>query len=207
MKNYCLILALFLGTTAAVQAKGDPEAGKTKSVTCAACHGSDGNSAIPMNPKLAGQHEGYMVKQLQEFKLAAQTSGEDGRNNAIMNGQAMMLSEQDMHDLSAYFSSQQLKIGETPEDVVAKGEALYRGGDAARGITACIACHSPDGKGMNLAGFPAVGGQHASYTKTQLEMFRSGDRNNDLNGMMRGVSSKLTDEDISILSQYLQGLH
>ena len=190
-----------------MQAKGDPEAGKTKSVTCAACHGSDGNSVIPMNPKLAGQHEGYMLKQLQEFKLASQTGGKEGRNNAIMNGQAMMISEQDMVDISAYFSSQKLKIGETPEDVVAKGEALYRGGDAARGITACIACHSADGKGMNLAGFPAIGGQHASYTQTQLEMFRSKSRNNDLNGMMRGVASKLTDEDISILSKYLQGLH
>jgi cytochrome c553 len=124
-----------------------------------------------------------------------------------MNGQAMMLSDQDMLDISAYFSSQQLKIGETPEDVVAKGEALYRGGDAARGITACIACHSGDGRGMNLAGFPVIGGQHAQYTKTQLEMFRSGGRHNDLNGMMRGIAVKLTDDDISILSQYLEGLY
>lgn len=207
MKKYCLILALFFATTAAVQAKGDAEAGKTKALVCAACHGSDGNSAIPMNPKLAGQHQGYLVKQLQEFKLASQTGGKDGRNNAIMNAQAMNLSEQDMFDISAYFSSQTLKIGETPEDVVEKGQALYRGGDAERGITACIACHSGDGRGMNLAGFPAIGGQHASYTQTQLEMFRSGDRNNDLNGMMRGIASKLTDEDISILSQYLQGLN
>ena len=207
MKKYCLILALFLATTAIVQAKGDAEAGKTKSLVCAACHGTDGNSAIPMNPKLAGQHQGYLVKQLQEFKLASQTGGKDGRNNAIMNGQAMMLSEQDMYDISAYFSSQQLKIGSAPEDVIAQGEALYRGGDAKRGITACIACHSGDGKGMNLAGFPAIGGQHASYTKTQLEMFRSGNRNNDLNGMMRGIAVKLTDNDISILSQYLEGLN
>ena len=207
MKKYCLILALFLATTSAVMAKGDPEAGKTKAVTCAACHAADGNSAIPMNPKLAGQHQGYLVKQLQEFKLASQTGGKQGRNNALMNIQAMMLSEQDMLDISAYYSSQKIKLGETPEDVIAKGEALYRGGDAARGITACIACHSADGKGMNLAGFPAVGGQHATYTQTQLEMFRSGNRNNDLNGMMRNIAKKLTDEDISILAQYLQGLH
>ncbi|MFT4652923.1 MAG: cytochrome c553 [Kangiellaceae bacterium] len=207
MKKYCLILAIFLATTAAVQAKGDAEAGKTKSITCAACHGSDGNSAIPMNPKLAGQHQGYLVKQLQEFKLASQTGGKEGRNNVIMNSQAMMLSEQDMLDISAYFSSQQLKIGETPEDVIAKGEALYRGGDAARGITACIACHGADGKGVNLAGFPVISGQHAAYTQTQLEMFRSGGRNNDLNGMMRGIAVKLTDEDISILSKYLEGMY
>lgn len=208
MNKYCLLLALFLISAAVVaQEKGDPEAGKTKAVTCAACHGSDGNSAIPMNPKIAGQHKGYLVKQLQEFKQAAQSEGKEGRNNAIMNGMAMILSDQDMLDISAYYSSQTLKIGEAPEEVIARGEALYRGGDADRGITACAACHSPNGKGMNLAGFPVIGGQHASYTKIQLEMFRSGQRNNDLNGMMRGIATKLTDDDISILSQYLQGLH
>jgi cytochrome c553 len=160
-----------------------------------------------MNPKLAGQHQGYLVKQLQEFKLASQTTGKEGRNNIIMNAQAMMLSDQDMLDISAYFSGQQLKVGETPENVVARGEALYRGGDAERGITACSACHGGNGKGMNLAGFPVISGQHAAYTKSQLEMFRSGGRNNDLNGMMRGISVKLTDEDISILSKYLEGLY
>ncbi|MGB3725669.1 MAG: c-type cytochrome [Glaciecola sp.] len=206
MKKYCLLVALFVSCSF-VQAQGDAEAGKAKSLVCAACHGTDGNSAIPMNPKLAGQHEGYLYKQLEEFKLAGQTAGKEGRNNAIMNGQAALLSEQDMRDLAAYFSSQTLKLGEAPEDVIAKGEALYRGGDAERGITACIACHGPGGKGMNLAGFPVISGQHATYTKSQLEMFRSGGRNNDLNGMMRGIASKLTDEDISILSQYLEGLH
>lgn len=207
MKKYCLLLALLIGTSASVNAEGDPEAGKTKSLVCAACHNADGNSAIPINPKIAGQHEAYLVKQLQEFKLASQTGGKEGRNNAIMNAQATLLSDQDMLDLAAYFSSQELKLGEAPEDVIAQGEALYRGGDAARGITACIACHSADGKGMNLAGFPAIGGQHATYTQSQLEMFRSGQRNNDLNGMMRDIASKLTDEDISILSKYLEGLH
>ncbi len=207
MKKYCLLLALFLGFSAVSHAKGDAEAGKAKSLTCAACHGTDGNSAIDMNPKLAGQHSGYLVKQLKEFKLAGQTGGKEGRNNAVMNGMAMPLSEQDIYDLAAYFSSQEIKLGETPEDVIAQGEALYRGGDSDRGITACAACHGPDGKGMNLAGFPVIGGQHANYTKSQLEMFRSGKRNNDLNGMMRGIASKLSDEDIRILSLYLGGLH
>ena len=208
MKKYFLLFTLvFSSHIALAQDKGDPEAGKAKSITCAACHGTDGNSAIPMNPKIAGQHAGYLVKQLQEFKLAAQTGGAEGRNNAVMNGMAMVLSDQDMLDIAAYYSSQELKLGETPEDVVARGEALYRGGDAERGITACAACHSPNGKGMNLAGFPVIGGQHATYTKTQLEMFRSGQRNNDLNGMMRDIAAKLTDDDISILSSYLEGLH
>jgi len=207
MKKLGLIVCLSLGVTTAVFAKGDPEAGKAKSLVCAACHGNDGNSMIPMNPKIAGQHEGYLYKQLAEFKLASQTGGKEGRNNAVMNGMAAPLSEQDMHDLSAYFASQELKEGETPEDVIEIGEQLYRGGDEERGITACIACHGPDGKGMGLAGFPVISGQHADYTKSQLEMFRSGQRNNDLNGMMRDIANKLTDDDINILSKYVAGLH
>ncbi|WP_395339027.1 c-type cytochrome [Ningiella sp. W23] len=207
MKKLCMLLGLVLVSATALAIDGDPEAGKAKSITCAACHGTDGNSAIPLNPKIAGQHAGYLFKQLSEFKLASQTGGEEGRNNAVMNGMAAVLSEQDMKDLAAYFASQELKVGAAPEDVIAAGEALYRGGDADRGITACIACHSANGSGMNLAGFPVVGGQHAQYTQQQLEMFRSGERNNDMNGMMRDIAKKLTDEDIRILSAYLEGLY
>lgn len=186
---------------------GDPEAGKAKSATCAACHGTDGNSAIPMNPNLAGQHEKYIVKQLQDFQLASKTGGEEGRNNAVMNGMAAALSEQDMLDLAAYFSGQKANEGATPEDVIAQGSALYQGGDLERGVTACIACHGPRGNGMGLAGFPDISGQHPEYIKTQLELFRSGQRANDLNGMMQDIAKKLTDEDIQILSSYLSGLH
>jgi cytochrome c553 len=207
MKKLCLLLGLILTSAATFAIEGDPEAGKAKSITCAACHGTDGNSAIPLNPKLAGQHAGYIYKQLTEFKLAGQTAGKDGRNNAVMNGMAAPLSDQDMKDLAMYFSSQELKIGAAPEDIIAAGEALYRGGDADRGITSCISCHGPDGKGMNLAGFPVLSGQHADYTKQQLKMFRSGERHNDLNGMMRSIAVKLTDEDINVLSAYLEGLY
>lgn len=186
---------------------GDVEAGKAKSATCAACHGVDGNSAIPMNPHLAGQHAKYLVKQLREFKLASATGGEEGRNNAVMNGMAAALSEQDMLDLAAYFESQTPNEGATPEDVIEAGAALYQGGDTERGITACIACHGPRGNGMGLAAFPDISGQFPEYIKTQLEMFRSGERNNDPNGMMRDIAKKLTDKDIQILSDYLSGLH
>ncbi|MGQ8367046.1 c-type cytochrome [Glaciecola sp. 1036] len=207
MKKLCLLFGFVLLSMNAIAAEGDPEAGKAKSTTCLACHNADGNSTIEDNPKIAGQHEGYLFKQLTEFKLGADTGGQQGRNNAVMWGMVATLSEQDFKDLAAYFSSQELKIGETPEDVVDAGEALYRGGDPERGITACIACHGPSGQGMNLAGFPVIGGQHAKYTKTQLEMFRSGQRNNDLNGMMRDIAARLTDEDIDVLSKYLAGLH
>ncbi|XOV81327.1 MAG: c-type cytochrome [Aestuariibacter sp.] len=186
---------------------GDPEAGKAKSATCAACHGVDGNSAIPMNPIIAGQHEKYLVKQLKEFQLASKTGGEEGRNNAVMNGMSAALSEQDMLDLSAYFASQSPNEGSTPEEVIEKGAALYQGGDVERGVTACVACHGPRGNGMGLAAFPDISGQHPEYIKSQLEMFRSGQRANDPNGMMGDIAKKLTDQDIQILSDYLSGLH
>jgi len=201
---------LFIGLAAMTQlshAQGDPEAGKTKAVTCAACHGNDGNSAISINPKLAGQHEAYLIKQLQEFRLASQTGGEEGRNNAVMNGMAAGLSDQDILDLSAWFASQKMTQGETPEDVVEAGQQLYTGGDIERGIAACVACHGPRGNGMGLAKFPDISGQHSDYIKSQLEQFRSGQRANDPNGMMRDIAMKLTDEDIRILSLYVAGLH
>ncbi len=207
MKKLGLLVCLTFGITSFAFAEGDAEAGKAKSLTCSACHGTDGNSAIAMNPKIAGQHEGYLVKQLTEFRLASRTGGKEGRNNAVMNGMAAALSDQDIADLAAYYSSQDQKAGETPEDVVEAGQALYRGGDADRAITSCISCHGPDGKGMGLAGFPVISGQHAEYTSSQLKMFRDGTRANDMNGMMRGIAQKLTDEDIEILSKYLGGLH
>lgn len=207
MKKLGWVLCLTLGTTFIASAEGDPEAGKAKAVACGACHGPDGNSAIELNPKLAGQHAGYLVKQLKEFQLAAQTGGAEGRNNAVMNGMAMPLTEQDRLDIAAYYSSQEAQLGTTPEDVVEAGAKLYRGGDVSRGITACIACHGPRGNGGSLSGFPDISGQHAAYLKAQLESFRSGQRANDMNGMMRDIAMKLTDADIDLLSKYLGGLH
>ncbi len=200
-----LVVSFCLAPTAIAQ--GNAEAGKTKSATCAACHGADGNSLIAMNPKLAGQHPKYLEKQLNDFKLAAQSAGKEGRNNPVMNGMAMGLSDQDIADLAAYYADQKGKDGKAPEEVVAKGTTLYRGGDMERGITSCIACHGPRGNGSGLSGFPDISGQHADYTKSQLLQFRDGKRGNDLNGMMRDISKRLTDEDIEILSQYLSGLH
>ena len=207
MKKLCVLVFLSLGLSGAAIAKGDPEAGKAKSAVCAACHAADGNSMIPINPKIAGQHVGYLEKQLKEFKLASQTGGEEGRNNAVMNGMAAPLSEQDMADLAAYFASQEAKPGETPENYVDVGQALYRGGDEARGIPSCGACHGPDGNGMGLAGFPDISGQHPDYVVSQLKAFRDGQRANDMNGMMRDIAMKLTDEDMDILANYLAGLH
>ncbi len=207
MKKWVLFLLLASGIQHAANATGDPEAGKAKAATCAACHGNDGNSMIPLNPSLAGQHAKYLEKQLHDFRMAAQTGGQEGRNNAVMNGMAAGLSDQDIKDLAAFYAGQTAKEGTTPEDVVEAGSKLYMGGDSDRGITACIACHGPRGNGTSLSNFPDISGQPAEYIASQLKLFRSGERANDLNGMMRDIAVKMTDEDIDILSKYLGGLH
>ncbi|MDG3086827.1 c-type cytochrome [Vibrio hannami] len=205
MKKLALILSLFASFT--VWAQGNIEAGKAKTATCVACHGADGNSLITNYPKLAGQHETYIKKQLAELKLGGETAGEKGRYDPVMSPMAMPLSEQDMADLAAYYASLPISDNSTPENVVEQGKVLYLAGDKERGLTACIACHGPRGNGTELSGFPKISGQHADYVKLQLEKFRKGERSNDLNGMMQDVAKLLTDEDIEILSKYVGGLH
>ncbi|GAB2927155.1 c-type cytochrome [Rheinheimera gaetbuli] len=208
MKKMLFPLALLFGFIGTAQAfDGDAEAGKAKSAVCAACHNADGNSAIDMYPKIAGQHAPYLYKQLRDYKTGMETAGKQGRNNSIMFGMVAALSDQDMKDLAAYFASQKMKSGTTAENVIERGGQLYRGGDAERGIAACIACHGPRGNGSDLSGFPKISFQHANYLKITLQEFRDGKRANDLNGMMQDIAKKLTDEDIEILSQYLGGLH
>ncbi|WP_300321586.1 c-type cytochrome [Idiomarina sp.] len=208
MKKFAILLGLFFGTTGiALAQSGDAEAGKEKSQVCAACHGPNGESPTDMYPHLAGQHEKYLLKQLKDFKLASETGGEEGRNNAVMMGQVASLSEQDMADLAAFYASQDEPKGETPEDLIARGEDFFRRGNPESNIPSCAGCHGPRGNGMGLAAFPDISGQHAAYTKSQLEMFRSGERANDPNGMMRGVAEKMTDEEIELMSKFLSGLY
>ncbi|WP_076413143.1 cytochrome c4 [Shewanella sp. UCD-KL12] len=205
MKKLALALSVLACISSPVMAEGDAEAGKTKAIVCSACHGVDGNSMIDMYPKLAGQQATYLSKQLHDFKNAAQTGGKDGRNDPIMGGMAVMLSDQDIEDVAAFYASQTQTVAEV-KDIPALGEQLYRGGDMARGITACIACHGPEGKGMELAGFPAIAGQHANYLKIQLNKFSDTNRNNDLNGMMQDIAKKLNSDDIEALSKYISSL-
>ncbi|MGF1752212.1 cytochrome c4 [Vibrio makurazakiensis] len=205
MKKLALILSLL--ASCSVWAQGSIEAGKAKSQTCVACHGADGNSLITQYPKLAGQHEKYLEKQLKELKLGMTSGGKQGRMEPVMGAMAMPLSEEDMADLAAYYASLPISSNSTPENVVAEGKVLYTAGDAERGITACIACHGPRGNGTELSGFPKISGQHADYIKAQLEKFRDGSRSNDMNAMMRDIAKKLTNEDIDTLSKYVGGLH
>ncbi|MFS6537822.1 c-type cytochrome [Idiomarina loihiensis] len=208
MKKFAIFLGLFFGTAGiAVAQSGDAEAGKEKSQVCAACHGPNGESPTDMYPHLAGQHQKYLLKQLKDFKLASETGGEEGRNNPIMMGQVASLSEEDMADLAAFYAAKDSPKGETPEDIIAKGEDLFRRGNPETNMPSCAGCHGPRGNGMGLAAFPDISGQHAAYTKSQLEMFRSGERANDPNGMMQGVTEKMTDEEIELLSKFLSGLY
>ena len=195
-----MALVAVLGFSSSVQAQGNIEAGKAKSVTCTACHGGDGNSPSNLYPKLAGQHASYLEKQLQQFK-----SGE--RNNAIMAGMVATLSEQDMKDLSAFYASEMATPETASPEVVEAGQKFYMGGDIDRDIPGCTACHGPRGNGLELAKFPKISSQHPAYIKAQLEQFRSKARNNDMNGMMTDVAAKLSDEDIALLAEYISALH
>ncbi len=205
MKKLVLLFSLVASYSA--WAQGDIDAGKLKAVTCAACHGNDGNAIIAQYPKLAGQHADYIVKQLTDYKLSLTTEGTQGRSNAIMAGMAAGLSATDIADLGAYFSSLPISPNTTPEAVIAIAEPLYRFGDPERGIAACISCHGPRGNGTSLSGFPKISGQNAEYTQLQLQHFRAGTRHNDLNAMMRSGVAKLSDNEINALSAYVSGLH
>jgi cytochrome c553 len=200
MNKLLVTLIALLSFSNIATAQGNIEAGKAKSVTCVACHGADGNSPTDLYPKIAGQHESYIEKQLQQFK-----SGE--RDNAIMAGMVAALSEQDMKDLAAYYGSQIATPETVSPEIAVSGKKLYMGGDIERAIPGCTACHGPRGNGLELAKFPKISNQHPAYTKSQLEAFRSKLRNNDPNGMMGDIAAKLTDADIKLLSEYISALH
>jgi cytochrome c553 len=196
------LLCLILLPTG-VFAAGDPAAGLAKSQPCVACHNTDGNSVNPIWPKIAGQYEAYLVKQLKELR-----AGDKGpRNDPVMSPMAANLTDQDIADLSAYFAKQKQTLGKAQQASVALGEQIYRGGDKANKVTACIACHGPDGSGNGAANFPRLGGQHAQYIDIQLHAFKDGKRKNSAGEMMTTISHHLSEEQIKAVSSYIEGLH
>ena len=203
-------MAILLATSFATQAseaaaKADPAKGKAIAETvCVACHGADGNSVIPVNPNLAGQGEEYLYKQLKNFKAA------DGkpaaRNNPIMAGMVAALSDDDMKNLAAWFSSQKTKPAVAKDETkIALGQKIWRQGDFKKGIPACAGCHGPAGAGLP-AMYPKLAGQHPDYTEAQLKSFRVDERANDPEKMMRMISAKLSDAEIKAVSEYAAGL-
>ncbi|KAA3626608.1 MAG: hypothetical protein DWQ09_15850 [Proteobacteria bacterium] len=179
--------------------KGDAAAGQAKAALCIACHGPDGNSLNPEWPKIAGQHEDFLYKQLQSFK-----NGE--RQNELMSPMAAPLSEQDMRDIAAHFASLKMSEAQGNAELQEAGKRLYTGGNLATGVVACSGCHSSSGAGNPAGGFPRLAGQHAVYLTKALKDYRAGTRDNDLNGMMRGVAAKLSDADIAAVAEYITNL-
>lgn len=198
----CVLVSSF---SQAQPIKGDPaKAQPIVGQVCAACHGADGNSVLPANPSLASQHPEYTFKQLQNFKAANGKRAE--RPSAIMSGMVANLSAEDMANLALYFARQKARpVGASDADLVKQGQEIYRGGILAKNVAACSACHSPAGAGIPSQ-FPRLAGQHAEYVEAQLKAFRSGERANDPNGMMRAVAARLSDREIKAVSEYISGL-
>ncbi|HET6719501.1 MAG TPA: c-type cytochrome [Rhodocyclaceae bacterium] len=185
--------------------KGDAAKGQQIAAgVCAACHGPDGNSMVPVNPILAGQIQDYMIKQLREFKPAG--GNPPVRNSPIMNGMAMTISDDDVPNVAAWFASQTMKPSAAKDDkLVAAGQKLWRAGDMAKGIPACAGCHGAAGAGLP-AQYPRLAGQYADYTEAQLKAFRAGDRANDVGNVMRMIAAKMSDNEMKAVAEYAAGL-
>ncbi len=196
---------LAMGPGAVANAAGNAAAGEAQAAVCSACHGADGATGLdPTYPNLAGQNEKYLLGQLKMIQ-------DNTRNVVLMAGQLTGKSEQDLADLAAYYASLPGKISQATGDdeTIALGERIYRGGIARKGVAACSACHNPNGMGNAQAGFPRVSGQPSAYTIAQLTAYREKARATDeaMGGMMRGVAEGLTDTEIALVADYIQGLN
>lgn len=195
------VVIVLLSLAGVSHAAGDAEAGKTKAMACGGCHGMDGNSPVEMYPKLAGQGEKYMVKQIADFK--ANTT----RQDPIMMGMVAALSDQDAADIGAFFATQKLAAAAPFDDSkVALGRELYKGGNLQTGVPACQGCHGPTGVGNSGAGYPQVGGQYTAYTLKQLNTFKDGTRSNDDRKIMRDVVARMTTAEIEAVAHYIASM-
>jgi cytochrome c553 len=202
---------------------GDLVAGKKQAEQkCASCHGKDGNSTSAANPKLAGQHASYIIKQLKDFKSGKRVGQGAG---VVMKGIALGLKEQEMINIAAYYQSQKVTLKDPNQKMITLGRKVYEGGNPKTGVPACIGCHSPTGSGNGPAMFPSLSGQHPQYAAAQLKAFRDAaraeataksldksvqklpGRSNDLNRMMRTVVLNMSDDEINAVAEYLVGLH
>ncbi len=199
-RNAFLAVAALCLALIAATAQAD---GKAKAMVCTACHGLDGNSSNPVWPNLAAQNPAYIVTQLKAFKAGT-------RQNPSMAPMVASLAEGDMTEIADFFAAQTLNVKPLAADQVdaaAAGQKLYRGGDAERGIPACMACHGPDGGGNPASGYPALRGQQFDYTIAQLQNYHDGKRQTDPQQMMRTIAKRLTDADMKNLARYVSALH
>lgn len=198
-----LIAGLLLINSMQLAAEGDAATGQAKSAICAACHGADGNSVVPQWPKLAGQHADYIERQFTLIKSGARPVPE-------MIGIVAAISEDDIRDISAWFTSQVIQGGVADEALVDTGEKLWRAGNAKTSVPACMACHGPAGEGIPFAGYPALAGQHAAYIASMLKRFRAGENwgeKDTHSQIMNGVAERLSDKEIEAVASYIEGLY
>ena len=201
IRGLALFISSLMVSTAIIAEEKQPlitsAAEKTAQTVCAACHGADGNSALALNPKLAGQHPEYLYKQMSDFKAGK-------RANAVMGGMVANLSTEDMQGLAAYFASQAPTLAEAKTNGKGSlGEKIYRGGIASTQVPACAACHGANGEGLPKR-FPRLSGQHTDYTVQQLQTFRKGERANA--PMMQVIATKMTEAEMQAVADYIQGL-
>ena len=222
MKKLLVGALVSFGLVGFSQAGGDAAAGEAKAAACVACHGQGGNSTVPSFPKLAGQNERYLIKQLQDIQCGALSAEEQKATKCMarpipqMAGQLDGMNDQDLADIAAYFAAQPAAGGQAKDDaaIIAKGAEIYSAGIRSKGVAACAACHSPTGKGNAPAGFPRVSGQHADYVAAQLRAFRasadgdhSGRSNDGETQMMRDNAYRMSDAEIDAVANYIQGLY
>ena len=184
-------------------AEGDAASGQAKAAFCAACHGADGNSTVPQWPKLAGQHADYIVREFGLIKAGKRPVPE-------MVAIVPSISDQDIQDIAAWFSSQTVKGGVADKGMLDAGFKLWRAGNAKTGVPACMACHGPAGEGIPFAGFPALQGQHATYVANMLKRFRSGENwgeKDTRSQIMNGVAERLSDGEIKAVASVIEGLY
>lgn len=210
MKKTIAVTLALVGLSGLALAQGDAERGEELAQTCAGCHGTDGNSATPDFPKIAGQNTRYFIEQMEAYQ-------DGSRVNALMQGQVAALDDQDIRDLAAFYAQQEPNFGEADPDLVELGREIYRAGLQESGVMSCMACHGAQGQGNAPAGFPRIAGQHADYTIRQLNAYRTGYRADEpaenarmTDGdtrMMRAIAYRLRDHEIEAVASYLEGLH
>lgn len=197
-----LLFWVSLFTAVTVQAAPDISLGKKLAASnCQACHGKNGHSPHPLWPSLAGQHQSYLIEQMLAYKKGKQ------RFHKLMTPIMAPLSEDDIQNLAAFYASQPPKIGFAKPETLARGKELYRAGDIKKGITACLACHGPTGRGNGQTGFPSLQGQHAAYIIDELEDFEEGERNSSLSHIMQSIAKRMSKKDRAAVANYIQGLH
>ncbi|MDH5445071.1 MAG: cytochrome c4 [Gammaproteobacteria bacterium] len=194
--HYFIVTMMLSVASLSVLAAGNPEAGQATAVICTGCHGHDGNSDSPLNPKLAGQHESYLIKQLRDFKSGA-------RKEEHMTSMVEAISMDDIPNLAAWFASQTLKNKHAKSNRI--GKKIFHRGIDSKGIAACDGCHGENGRGNAAIGFPSLAGQHAEYVIKQLKDFRMGKRHND-SLMMQSIAKPLSDKEIVKLAEYISSM-